>query len=86
MKKIVAIILAIVMLFAFTACGSIRKIEYAYITLPNGNVIEVEVDRYFIGTTNVRIIAKDGRECIVSVVNCMLTTDRLEEVKNGSNK
>lgn len=78
MKKILAVVLAIVMLLAFTACGSL-KFKYAYITLPNGNVIEVEVDTYIMGSSNVKIITKDGREYRVSMVNCLLTTDRLYE-------
>lgn len=81
MKKILAIVLVIVMLLAFTACGSAKKIEYAYITLPNGNVIEVEVDAYIMGSNNVEIITKDGRRYKVSMVNCLLTTDRLYEVE-----
>ncbi len=82
MKKILAIVLVIVMLLAFTACSAARKIEYAYITLPNGNVIEVEVDDYSIYTTGcIHIKAKDGRGYRVSTVNCLLTTDRLDEVE-----
>ena len=79
MKKILAIVLAIVMLLAFTACGSL-KFKYAYITLPNGNVIEVEVDAYIVHSTSIEITAKDGRSYEVSMVNCLLTTDRLYEV------
>lgn len=81
MKKIVVIVLVIVMLLAFTACGNsdnTRKIEYAYINLSNGNMVEVEVDYYSIGTRYVSIKAKDGREYITSIVNCLLTTDRLD--------
>ena len=78
MKKIVTIVLVIVMLLAFTACDNTRKIEYAYITLPNGNVIEVEVDDYVIYVSNVIIKAKDGCAYKVSMVNCLLTTDRLD--------
>lgn len=81
MKKIVAIVLVIVMLLAFTACGNTRKIEYAYIALPNGNVIEVEVDRCITYVTRIDITAKDGRKYSTSMVNCLLTTDRLYEVE-----
>lgn len=79
MKKIAAIVLVIVMLLVFTACGSTRQIEYAYITLPNGDVIEVEVDHYVLAASDVRITAKDGRVYMVSMVNCLMTTDRLDE-------
>ena len=81
MKKILAIVLVIVMLLAFTACGNRRKIEYAYITLPNGNVVEVEVDSYIMNLNNVEIITKDGRRYKVSMVNCLLTSDCLYEVE-----
>ena len=81
MKKIVAIVLVIVMLLAFTACDNAIEFKYAYITLPNGNVIEVEVKAYIIGSNNVKITAKDGRGYRVSMVNCLLTTDRLYEVE-----
>ena len=78
MKKIVAIVLVIVMLLAFTACSSTRKFEYAYITLPNGNVIEVEIDHYSVYTTRIDVSAKDGHRYTTSMVNCLLTTDRLD--------
>lgn len=81
MKKIVVIVLVIVMLLAFTACGNTRTIKYAYITLPNGNVVEVEVDHYVVYTSTVMIEAKDGRKYKVSMMNCLLTTDRLCEVE-----
>lgn len=81
MKKIAAIVLVIVMLFAFTACHNAIKFKYAYITLPNGNVIEVEVKHYSAGTSIVNITTKDGRRYKVSMVNCLLTTDRLYEVE-----
>ena len=80
MKKIVAIVLVIIMLLTFTACDGTRKIEYAYITLPNGNVVEVDVDHYVMISSRVIITAKDGHKYITSVVNCLLTTDRLDEV------
>lgn len=81
MKKILAIILVMVMLLTFTACSSTSKFKYAYITLPNGNVIEVEVDGLLMYTSHIRITAKDGREYAVSIMNCLLTTDRLDEVE-----
>lgn len=81
MKKIVAIVLVIVMLLTFTACDNTRKIKYAYITLPNGNVIEVEVKGYIVGAHTITIRAKDGRGYRASMVNCLLTTDRLYEVE-----
>ena len=83
MKKIIAMALIAAMLLAFTACGNTntRKFEYAYITLPNGNVIEVEVDTCVTYPTGVRIWAKDGRKYMTSIVNCLLTTDRLNEVE-----
>lgn len=81
MKKIVGIVLVIVMLLTFTACSNTRKFEYAYITLPNGNVIEVEVDHISVYATRIDITAKDGRRYTTSMVNCLLTTDRLYEVE-----
>ena len=81
MKKIVAIVFVIVMLLAFTACDNTRKIEYAYIILPNGNVVEVEVERCIMHASSVDIKAKDGRRYTTSMVNCLLTTDRLYEVE-----
>lgn len=55
--------------------------KYAYIFLPNGNMIEVEVDSYIMHTNNVEIMAKDGRGYRVSMKNCLLTSERLEEVE-----
>lgn len=81
MKKIVAIVLAIVTLLAFTACGNAREIKYAYIILPNGNVVEVEVDHYLMHSSSVSITAKDGRRYEASMVNCLLTTDQLDKEK-----
>lgn len=81
MKKILATVLVIVMLLAFTACSSAIKYKYAYITLPNGNIIEVEVESYIVYTNSATIKAKDGRKYMVSMVNCLLTTDRLDEVE-----
>lgn len=55
--------------------------KYAYIFLPNGNMIEVKVDHYSIYQSYVTIKGKDGREYRVSMKNCLLTSDRLEEVE-----
>ena len=55
--------------------------KYAYIFLPNGNMIEVKVDHYSIYPSYVTIKAMDGREYKVSMKNCLLTTDRLKEVE-----
>ena len=78
MKKIVVIILAIAMLIVLTACGSSRSIKYAYISLPNGKVKEIEVSGYVMGSSSVRITANDGTRYVVSIHNCLMTTDRLD--------
>lgn len=55
--------------------------KYAYIFLPNGNMIEVKVDHYSIYQSYVTIKGRDGREYRVSMKNCLLTSERLKEVE-----
>lgn len=61
--------------------SEVKRMKYAYIFLPNGNMIEVKVNHFNIYQSYVAIAAKDGREYRVSMKNCLLTSDRLEEVK-----
>ena len=76
MKKLIAILIAIVMLVALTGCG-VSVPKYAYIRLPNGIIREIEIDIYIFGHSYIQITSKDGVKYITGTDNIWLTTELL---------
>lgn len=85
MKKVIAIILALVVIVVcFTGCGGYNKqildtnrhYNRAIIQLANGEVVEVEIDKWsdYEGE-QLQIIAKDGTVYLTSSFRCDLIND-----------
>ena len=88
MKKIIAIALmvAVIMLCA-TGCNSkgdtpsdtpSTNYEYAYVSLPNGDIIEVALKDFYRYKTHIVIFGQDGAFYSVSFNNCILTNIQLD--------
>lgn len=54
------------------------QFNYAYITFPNGEIMEVEIEKWTEDGNSVTIQCKDGNVYSVSYHNCFLTKNRLE--------
>ena len=84
MKKIIAITLmvAVIMLCA-TGCNSKSntlpsKYEYAYVSLPNGYIVEVELKDFYRYKNHIMILGQDGAFYSVGYNNCILTNIQLD--------
>lgn len=79
MKKIIAIILAVLMLVSFAGCGNYDLVDTVYsydkaiLELANGEVIEVDVKKWsdYEGE-QIQIIAEDGTVYLTSSLRCDL--------------
>ncbi len=67
----------------FLLCGCNYKIldtdwqfDYAYITLPDGCIREVKIDKWSEDGNSVTIRSKDGNVYCVSMHNCFMTKER----------
>ena len=84
MKKLISTVLLIAVMLVFVACKNYTLIDtkwefnYAYIFMSNGEVYEVEIDRWTEDANSVTIQAKDGQVYSVGYHNCMLTKNRWE--------
>lgn len=81
MKKILCVLLALVMLITFCACNynvidTNWEFNYAYITLPTGEVIEEEIKSWTEDDNCVTIQGKDGQVYCVSYHNVLMTKDK----------
>lgn len=82
MKKIIAMILALIMIVCLTACGNMDMFDtnYTYdraiIKLANGEVVEVDIKQWgdYDGE-QLQIIAKDGTVYLTSSFRCDLIRD-----------
>lgn len=79
MKKILALILAIVITVCFAGCNvDVIDTNYTYdkaiIALPNGKAIEVDVKQWrdYEDGEQIQITAKDGTVYLTSSFNCIL--------------
>lgn len=83
-KKILTILLGATMAFGLTACGNKDMFDTNYtfdraiIALPNGEVVEVEIDKWtdYEDGDQLQIIAKDGTVYLTSTLNCTLINDK----------
>ena len=83
MKKVIAIILAVIVIaVCFAGCGNYDMLDtnYVYdraiIQLANGEVIEVEIDKWSdYDGEQIQIIAKDGTVYLTSSFRCDLIND-----------
>lgn len=83
-KKILAILLGATMMFGLTACGNKDMFDTNYtfdraiIALPNGEVVEVEIDKWtdYEDGDKLQIIAKDGSIYLTNTLNCTLINDK----------
>ncbi|MBQ4523541.1 MAG: hypothetical protein IJA10_11410 [Lachnospiraceae bacterium] len=83
-KVLVAILATTIIVGGLTACGNKDMFDtnYTYdraiIALPNGEVIEVEIDKWtdYEDGDQLQIIAKDGTVYLTSTLNCILINDK----------
>ena len=83
-KKILTILLGTTMILGLTACGNKDMFDTNYtfdraiIALPNGEVVEVEIDKWtdYEDGDQLQIIAKDGTVYLTSTLNCTLINDK----------
>lgn len=83
MKKILCVLLVIVMIFSLTACNynlidTSWDFNYAYITMPNGEIVEVTINSWTEDENSVTIKGDDGQVYSVSYHNCLLTKEKWE--------
>ena len=87
MKKVIAIVLAVIVIaMCFTGCGGYNKqildlnrnYNRAIIQLANGEVVEVEIDKWsdYEDGEQIQIIAKDGTVYLTSSFRCDLINDK----------
>ena len=82
-KKILCIILGIIMILSMCACNynffdTSWDFQYAYLTLPDGSIKEVEIDSWSEDSTSVTIKSEDGNIYCVSMMNCFMTKEKWE--------
>lgn len=83
-KKLLVVVLATTMILGLTACGNKDMFDTNYtfdraiIALPNGEVVEVEIDKWtdYEDGDQLQIIAKDGTVYLTSTLNCTLINDK----------
>ena len=84
MKKILVILLTLVVLVTFVACGNIDLVDtvftydYAIIFLPDGTTKTVEIAQWrdYEDGDQIQIKAKDGTIYLVHSVNCVLVNEK----------
>lgn len=84
MKKILGIILIVAMIFCFTGCNmklldTDYHFNYAYITMPDGSVIEVNVNKWVEDSNSITIESDAGQVYSVSYHNCLMTKNKWEK-------
>ncbi len=86
MKKIFALIMALLMMISLTACGNydmfdtVYTYDYAIVSFPDGTTETIEIDQWSdYDGEQIQIIAKDGTVYLINSVNCVL-------VKKGDKK
>ena len=80
MKKFIAIIAVVCLLFAMVSCGNrdmfdtVYSYDYAIVSLPDGTskTIEIKQWRDYEDGEQIQITAKDGTIYLVNSVNCVL--------------
>lgn len=80
MKKVIAIIAVVCILFAMVACGNkdlfdtVYTYDYAIISFPDGTTEKIEIKQWrdYEDGEQLQITAKDGTIYLVSSVNCVL--------------
>lgn len=56
----------------------IRRYEYAIVTLPNGDVIEGEIDNYYTDMGGFKVIFRGGKTYFTSLENIVLVKEVTE--------
>ena len=78
MKKILAIMMVIMMTFSMTACGNYEmfdmtyEYDYAIIQLPNGEIVEGDLDKWTDYEGEQLQVTIDGNTYLVSSINATL--------------
>ena len=83
-KKLLVAVLAATTFLSLIGCGNKDLFDTNYtfdraiIALPNGEVVEVEIDKWtdYEDGDQLQIIAKDGTVYLTSTLNCTLINDK----------
>jgi len=84
MKKIIAIVLVVAVIMLCATGRNYKLVDtkwhfnYAYIAMPNGDIIEVAVKKWAEDGNSVTIQTEDGQVYCVSYHNCILTKNKWE--------
>lgn len=82
MKKIIAIaLMVVVIMLCATGCnseGPLIKYRYAYVSLPNGDVLEVVLEDFHYLSNHLMLWGQDGEYYLVGCNNCIITTIQLD--------
>ncbi len=82
MKKIIAFLIAVIMLVSLVSCGNydtfdtVYTYDYAIVSFPDGEVKKIEIEKWsdYEGE-QIQIIAKDGMVYLVNSNNCVLVNE-----------
>lgn len=83
MKRIIAILAIITILFTFTACGNkdvfdtVYTFDYALVEMPGGEVVKLEIEKWrdYEDGEQLQIITPDGTVYLVSSFNTVLVKE-----------
>lgn len=83
MKKIIAIIMMISVLFMFSGCNqmifdTVYTFDYAIVEFPSGDVKTIEISKWtdYEDGEQLQIMANDGTVYLVNSVNCVLVREK----------
>ena len=84
MKKIIATIAMVVVLFMFSGCGNKDLFDtnytfnYAIVEFPGEEVRKIEISKWtdYENGEQIQIIAKDGNTYLIHAANCVLVREK----------
>lgn len=80
MRKIIAIVICLMLMVGLVGCGDIfdtkSELKYAIVKLPNGEVVEGEIESYLnFNDQLLKIKFRDGNTYLTCFINAVLMVD-----------